>query len=126
MRDRLIEEEKVNFDELGPRLRELNTGRGQLLSEQKTLEQGMSQEVIPCPPRDEVKRYVEDLRATLEKGSLMEQKGFLRSWIKRIDVNHPNAEIEYAIPLTPPKATNPVQREVLSIVQSGCPARIRT
>ena len=116
-----FQDEKINFDEVGPRLRELNASREQLLSEQKTLEQGMDQEAIPCPPRAEVKRYVEDLRETLEKGSLMEQKGFLRSWIKRIDIHHPNAEIEYAIPLAPPRGGNPARREVLSIVQSGCP-----
>lgn len=123
---RLIEDEKINFDEVGPRLRELNAAREQLLSERKTLEQGMNQEAIPCPPKEEVKRYVEDLRKTLEKGSLMEQKGFLRSWIKRIDINHPNAEIEYTIPLATPRGGNPVRREVLPIVQSGCPARTRT
>ena len=123
---RLIEDDKMSFEEVAPRLRELNALKEQLLAEQKTLGQGAEQAAIPCPPKEEVRRYVEDLRETLEEGSLMERKGFLRSWIKRIDLNHPNAEIEYALLLTPPKAVNPVRREVLSIVQSGCPAWIRT
>ena len=50
----------------------------------------------------------------------MERKGFIRSFIKRIDLNHPTAEIEYSVPLVPPKGKEPLRREVLSIVQSGC------
>ena len=73
------------------------------------------------PSPAEVKRYVEDLRETLEQGSLMEQKGFLRSFIKRIDLDHPNAEIEYTCPMTPPKQKEPLRREVLSIGQNGSP-----
>jgi site-specific DNA recombinase len=116
---RLIESDKVELDDIGPRLRELNTSKDQLLSEQNTLRQREGQEGIPCPPRREVKRYVEDLRETLDKGSLMERKGFLRSFIKRIDLNHPRAEIEYTVPLTPPKSRDSLRREVLYIDRSG-------
>ena len=116
----LIEGERVGFDQLAPRLRELTSQREQQRTERETLQQGMHQEAIPCPSQEEVKRYVEDLRQTLEKGSLVERKGFLRSFIKRIEINHPNAEIEYTVPLVPPNGTDAVKREVLSIVQNGC------
>ena len=122
---RLVEDDKVSFDEIAPRLRELGARRNELLSEKGSLES----QAVGCPVNSldpspaEVKRYVEDLRETLEQGSLMEQKGFLRSFIKRIDLDHPNAEIEYTVPMTPPKKKEPLRKEVLSIVQNGSPGR---
>ncbi len=123
---RLIEDDKVSFEEVAPRLRELNGLRETSGAEKDSFQSRLNGSPIPAPTKEAVRAYVEDLRETLEEGSLMERKGFLRSWVKRIDLNHPNAEIEYTIPLTPPKAATPVRREVLSIVQSGCPARTRT
>jgi hypothetical protein len=121
---RLVEDDKVSFDEISPRLRELTALRDEVLAEKGSLES----QAVGCPVNSldpspaEVKRYVEDLRETLEQGSLMEQKGFLRSFIKRIDLDHPNAEIEYTVPMTPPKKKEPLRREVLSIVQNGSPS----
>jgi hypothetical protein len=120
---RLVEDDKVSFDQISPRLRELTALRDEVLAEKGSLES----QAVGCPVNSldpspaEVKRYVEDLRETLEQGSLMEQKGFLRSFIKRIDLDHPNAEIEYTVPMTPPKKKEPLRREVLPIVQNGSP-----
>jgi len=124
---RLVEDDKVSFDQISPRLRELTALRDEVLAEKGSLES----QAVGCPVNSldpspaEVKRYVEDLRETLETGSLMEQKGFLRSFIKRIDLDHPNAEIEYTVPMTPPKQKEPLRREVLPIVQNGSPGRTR-
>jgi len=64
--------------------------------------------------------YVQDFADLLQKGSIAEQKSFLRSFIKRITVNHPNIEIEYTIPLIKKKAEHH-KNEVLPLLQSGSP-----
>ena len=122
----LIEDDKIAFEEVAPRLRELNEQRDRLKAEQAELDAKAATSSFPLPSTEEVRRYVEDLRETLSQGSIMERKSFVRSFIKRIDLTYPQAEIEYTVPLTPPKAREPLRREVLSIVKNGCPAWIRT
>jgi DNA invertase Pin-like site-specific DNA recombinase len=119
---RLVEDDKVSFDEISPRLRELTALRDEALAEKTTLEGRMEGSAIPDLSPAEARRYVQDLRETLEKGSLMERKGFIRSFVKRIDLDHPTAEIEYTVPMTPPKKKEPLRREVLSIGQNGSPS----
>jgi len=67
-----------------------------------------------------VNTYVEDLRALLNKGSVMEQESFLRSFIKRIAVELPHVTIDYTIPLKTTQ-TEPSASEVLSFAYSGGP-----
>ncbi|MBI3615839.1 MAG: hypothetical protein HY211_04905 [Candidatus Omnitrophica bacterium] len=75
-----------------------------------------------------VEKKLADVERRLSKlyRLVMGQKGFIRSFVKRIELDYPNAEIEYACPMTPPKKKEPLRREVLSIVQDGSPARTRT
>ena len=46
-----------------------------------------------------LKSYVKDLAEILSKGSIVEQKSFISSFIERIVVNHPEAEIFYNLPI---------------------------
>jgi len=57
----------------------------------------------------------------LSKGSIVEQKSFLRSFIERIIVNHPTAEVFYNIPILNGKSRTS-KSEVLPILQIGSPA----
>ena len=50
----------------------------------------------------------------------MEQKSFLRSFVKRIEVNLPDVTIDYTIPLES-KKVEPLAREVLPFAQNGSP-----
>jgi hypothetical protein len=45
-----------------------------------------------------VRAYVDALNTLLSKGSIVEQKSFLRSFVKRIDVNLPQVVINYTMP----------------------------
>ena len=67
-----------------------------------------------------VKTCVNDLRPLLSQGTLMEQKAFLRSFVKRIEITHPHVVLDYAIPLNAQKAEL-LAREVLPFVQLGSP-----
>jgi hypothetical protein len=72
-----------------------------------------------------LKSYVKDLAELLSKGSIVEQKSFIRSFIERIVVNHPEAEIFYNLPIINKKGRTS-KNEVLPLLQSGSPARTRT
>jgi hypothetical protein len=67
-----------------------------------------------------VNAYVDDLKSLLSKGSIVEQKSFLRSFVKRIEVNLPQVAIDYTIPLEM-KKVEPLTREVLPFAYAGSP-----
>jgi hypothetical protein len=72
-----------------------------------------------------VRTYVDDLKALLRKGSIVEQKTFLRSFVKRIEVNLPQVVVTYTMPLKTQKV-EPLEREVLPFAYDGSPGRTRT
>ena len=63
-----------------------------------------------------LKEYVQDLADLLSKGSIVEQKSFLRSFIKRI-VNHLEVKIDYNIPIIK-EMDRTSKSEVLPMLQS--------
>ena len=72
-----------------------------------------------------LKAYVQDLADLLSKGSIVEQKSFLRSFIERIVVNHPEAEVFYNIPIINNKGRT-AKSEVLPMLQIGSSGGTRT
>ena len=48
-----------------------------------------------------VRAYVDDLRGLLERSSLMEQRGFLKSFVEGIEVGDSELRVLYAIPVPP-------------------------
>jgi hypothetical protein len=67
-----------------------------------------------------VRAYVDDFKALLSKGSIVEQKSFLRSFVKRIEVNLPQVVVNYTLPLKTQKV-EPLEREVLPFAYAGSP-----
>jgi len=55
----------------------------------------------------------------------MERKSFLKTFVKRIEVDYPNVTIYYTIPLDTKKA-EPSNSEVLPITWNGTPGGTRT
>ena len=45
-----------------------------------------------------VRAYVDNLKALLSKGSIVERKSFLRSFVKRIEVNLPQVVVNTPCP----------------------------
>lgn len=66
----------------------------------------------------QVAAYVEDLRSTLNEGSIMHRKAFLNSFIRRINIKDSEAEIEYTCPIGLPGNH---RNEVLSMGRIGSP-----
>jgi len=71
-----------------------------------------------------IKEYVSSLKALLGSSSFMEQKSFLRSFVKRVELNEPQVVIDYTMPLPINGLTT--TEEVLRIDKHGSPSRTRT
>ena len=70
----------------------------------------------------EVEAYISDLHDLLSKGAIVEQKSFLRSWIKRITLDGDSGgTIEYTLPIAAVNGNDGSNREVLSISKNGVP-----
>ncbi len=119
-----LESGKLDVDDLAPRIKEIK-GQIEALEAQKAEVLAASQPQTASLDMPTLKAYVQDLADLLKKGSIVEQRGFLRSFVKRIDVNHPQVTIEYLFPLNKEKA-EPLEREVLPINKLGSLGWTRT
>lgn len=115
-----LETGKLDIDDLAPRIKEL---RGQInsfeLKRNEVIEEIKNPQNLPFNLTT-LKNYVKDLSDLLRKGSIVEQKSFLRSFIKRIVVNHPEIKIDYNIPIINKKGRTS-ENEVLPVVKTGSP-----
>ena len=62
-----------------------------------------------------------DLYNKLKQGKIVEQRSFILSFVKRIEVKPPRVAIAYTIPLKPDDGGNPLTGEVLTFAQPGSP-----
>ena len=120
-----FEKGSMSGEDAAPRIRELR-------SEQTRL-QRMSDEALALQDHSDLQTidakqlldYVGDLKDLLSKGTLMERKSFLRSFVKRIGFEPGQISIDYTIPMHA-EQDGTCDREVLSIKQVGSPSWIRT
>ena len=127
-RDKLydaIEGDILELKDIAPRLRDLNN---QIEIQERNRREKV--EKIQSPPKidlslDKLKTYTDDLKELLNEGTFVEQKSFIRSFVKKIVVNQSKIKIEYNLPIIS-KIDRTSTKEVLSMVQSGSSGRIRT
>ena len=74
---------------------------------------------------DVVKSYTRDLKALIEESDIAERKSFLRSFIKRIEINRNEVVVHYHLPL-PQNEKGERVREVLPMVTPGGAEETRT
>jgi site-specific DNA recombinase len=120
-----LETGKLELDDLAPRIKDLKGQLNELEEQRRDTLEHMREAKIDLLGKKKVGAYVNDLRTLLSKGALMEQKAFLRSFVKRIEIDHPRVVIDYTIPLNAQKA-EPLTREVLPLVPFSSPGRTRT
>ena len=72
-----------------------------------------------------VKSYTSDLKSLLEEADIVESKAFLRSFVRRIDINRTQVVIHYNLPV-PPSREQPQVLGVLPIDTLGGAGGIRT
>ena len=112
------------MDDLAPRIKELRTyqhelqQRGSLLSK---IESNNPEKLDV----NEVMSYVNELEQVLGEASFLQQKTFLRRFVKRVEINPKGVVLDYTIPL-PLEKNRTSTREVLCINKDGSAYRIRT
>lgn len=134
-----IETGTLNYSDVAPRIKELNDEVDLLTAEIQEIESQKTQQDPIMLSDEELRPYVLDLKETLMKGSIVERKSFMRTFIKEIRVDYPRLEVEYTIPLPVPNNTppyriggcassrskeTPSKEEVLCMYQIGSPNRI--
>ncbi len=113
-----LETGKLDVEDLAPRIRELKAQMDNLDEKRVDLIENIREAKVELLEASVVRAYVDDLKALLSKGSIVEQKSFLRSFVARIEVNLPQGVVNYTIPLKTQKV-EPLKREVLPFAYDG-------
>ncbi len=119
-----LETGKIDLEDLSPRIKELRTQQRELEAKRNDLLDAMNEDSPQALNLETVQEYVSSLKSILASSSFIEQKSFLRSFVKRIELNEPRVVIDYTMPL-PIKGLTTTE-EVLCIDNLGSPTRIRT
>jgi site-specific DNA recombinase len=120
-----FEKGTMKDEDVAPRIRELRGEQSRLQRAKDEALAGLEDTGPKELDKGQVLSYVRDLKALLSKGTFMEQKAFLRSFIKKIEFEPGQVTIDYNIPM-PVKEDGTSEREVLSIKRLGSPSWIRT
>lgn len=115
-----LETGKIELEDLAPRIRSLRENIEELEQQRNEIEANLRAEEIKFLSKNEIREYVEDLRELLSHGTIAEQKSFLRSFIKRVEVDFPKVVIEYTIPYNC-NGVGPLASDVLSLTPTGEP-----
>jgi site-specific DNA recombinase len=96
-----LETNKLSLDDLAPRIKDLRLRHEELTRArlQLQLDQGTSK--ARHLNARMVKAYAEDLRRLLDEARVPESKAFLRSFIKRIEIDGGSARVHYIVPVPP-------------------------
>ena len=113
------------MDELAPRIRELKKRQDKLGKARIQIEADMIVQGVEEVDMDVVKSYTRDLKALIEESDIAERKSFLRSFIKRIEINRNEVVVHYHL-LLPQNEKGERVREVLPMVTPGGDRGIRT
>ena len=96
-----LETEKLSLDDLAPRIKELRVRQDELSKARLLLEAEKVTRVIRHVDAKIVKAYARDLECLLGEVDVLESKAFLRSFIKRIEIDGGSAKIHYTLPMPP-------------------------
>ena len=119
-----IETGKVDLEDLAPRIKEVRAQQKELEGKQNELLDRVNGGNPAILNLETIQKHVSSLKELLVSSSFIEQKSFLRTFIKRIELNAPKIIIDYTVPL-PIKGLTTTE-EVLCIDKLGSPTRIRT
>jgi site-specific DNA recombinase len=119
-----LETGKMDIEDLAPRIKELRAQQKELTRKQSDLLDEMNDDAPHILSLDTITEYVTSLKELLSSSSFLEQKSFLRTFVKRIELNEPQVVIDYTIPLPINGLTT--TEEVLCINKLGSPSRTRT
>ena len=120
-----LETNTLTLDDLAPRIKDLRSRQDELTRAKAQLEVEKATHKARHMDAKTVQAYVEDLRRVLDEGRVAESKAFLRSFIKRIEIDGAHARVDYDVPVP----TDGEERDsvgVLPLVTRGGADGIRT
>jgi len=114
--------------QLAPRISTLIEKKGDLERLQSVSEEKLRQQALEVAGPEVISDYVNDLKRVLDESSIVEQKAFIRSFVKGVEVGENDLTLLYTIPMLTASQASGLTEEVtvLPIIQSGSPGRIRT
>jgi len=119
-----LETGEVDLEDLGPRIKELRAQQNELEDRRTELLDKMNEKTPESLNIKQVQEYVSSMRTVLTSSSFIEQKSFLRSFVKSIELDEPRVVIDYTMPLPTNGLTT--KEEVLRIDKFGSAGRTRT
>ncbi len=119
-----LETGKVDLEDLAPRIKELRSQQKELEEKRNELLDKMNDKTPQALNLKQIQEYVSSTRTLLASSSFIEQKSFLRSFVKRIELNESQVVIDYTMPLPINGLTT--TEEVLCIDKLGSRGRTRT
>ena len=120
-----LEKGSFESDELAPRIRKLKTRRDELLTQRNQTESSLKMSVIESPDINLIKEHVDDVKQLLSESPIIEQRAFLKSFVKNIEVGKEAVTVNYHLPMPPAKSDKDVMG-VLPFIMNGRPYRSRT
>jgi|CXWL01.1.fsa_nt_gi DNA invertase Pin-like site-specific DNA recombinase len=114
-----IETGTFDLKDVSPRLKCLNDEIASIQTQRADLTKKHNSERGFYINEEGLKPFVEDLRETLLQGTIAQRRGFIRSFIKRIEIDYPEAKIDYTIPMPQKIKARTSTEEVLATVQNG-------
>ena len=96
-----LETGKLSLDDLAPRIKELRARQDELSKAILQLEAEKITRGIKHVDAEVIRSYAIDLKSLLEEADIAESKAFLRSFIKRIEIDKSQAVVYYNLPMPP-------------------------
>ncbi len=96
-----LETNKLSLDDLAPRIKEHRERESELSKTRLQVEAEMLMKGPDHVDGFAIKAYAADLKAILEEADLAASKAFLRTFIKRIEINGNEVTIRYTLPIPP-------------------------
>jgi len=120
-----LETGKFSTDELSPRIHTLVAKKAELQIAREKATAALRAKKLEIEDVEVMRHYVEDLRYLLGSATIMEQKAFLKSFVKGIDISNSEVAVNYTLPI-PPLNADKETVGVLAFIQNGEPSGIRT
>jgi site-specific DNA recombinase len=115
-----LETGKIDTDDISPRIKGIKGEISDLEAQRVEAERQMEVLTAGIIDESEVKAQARDLRNLLSKGSIIEQKSFLKTFIQKVSVNRSKVVIDYTLDIAR-KGAQPITQEVLPLKQVGSP-----
>ena len=113
-----LESGKLDMDDLAPRIKDLRTCQHELQQQRDNLINRIQSDEPEKLDEKEVMSYVNELEQVLGEKSFLQQKTFLRRFVKRVEINPQGFVMDYTIPVSVDKSRAST-REVLCINKDG-------